>query len=450
MRLFEFRRTTAFRSAMLFFSLFGIVTVLLFGYLYFGIVGFEQETADSWLRREQGELITEKFTDAELITRFEHQRQYDPLHQRPFGLYSADGTRLAGGYPGVMPTIPVFGKPFDTRISGIPHKPTARCMATRLASGSIALQCQNTRDVDHFDEELLQALITVGVLTLLIGGLCAAWIGRTALHRMTTITDAIKDIVAGNLSSRIPVHAGYDDVNRLAGVVNGMLDEIERLMHEVKGVCDAIAHDLRTPLTRALAGLERVQRREADEAALRAAVDQGLVEMNALLRNFNALLRISEIENSQRRSGFTRVDLGKVVEDVYEFFEPSAEEKDLHISLVRPDAPMLLSGDPSLLFEAIANLVENAIKFTPNGGHVRVMAFRNDKERGVRVSDDGPGVPVADREAVFRRFYRGEESRHTPGNGLGLSLAAAVASMHGMRIYFEETKGCSVVLSMPL
>jgi signal transduction histidine kinase len=227
-----------------------------------------------------------------------------------------------------------------------------------------------------------------------------------------------------------------------------MLDEIERLMHEVKGVCDAIAHDLRTPLTRMLGGLERAQRRAKTEAEYRAAIDETIVETTGLLRTFNALLRISEIESGVRRKGFTNVDLAAVADDVFEFYEPTAEDKGIAFEVRRSvTRPLEIQGDRSLLFEALANLVENAIKFAPHGGKVRLTVFRGRTGAGVSVSDDGPGIARTEQQAVLRRFYRGEASRHTPGSGLGLSLALAVANMHGMSIRFSEaTPGCEVML----
>jgi signal transduction histidine kinase len=313
------------------------------------------------------------------------------------------------------------------------------------------LQCQNTRELDHFDEELLHALLSTAMITLVIGLVGASLIGISAMRRLDAVTASIEEIVAGNLSRRLPVHSKRDDVDRLVGVVNGMLDEIERLMNEVKGVCDAIAHDLRTPLTRMLGGLERAQRRAKTESEYRAAIDETIVETSGLLRTFNALLRISEIESGVRRAGFATVDLAAVADDVFEFYDPTAEDKQIAFELQRTVAgPLEIQGDPNLLFEALANLVENAIKFAPHGGHVRIAVFRDKTGAGITVSDDGPGIAPAEQQAVLRRFYRGEASRHTPGSGLGLSLVLAVAGMHGMSIVFKDTTpGCEVLLYKP-
>jgi signal transduction histidine kinase len=448
-RLTELHRTTSFRLATLFLAMFGFASILLFGYLYVEITGFETERIDEWLRREHAELIRENPDD--LVAGFENQNRYDPHTQRPFGLFDAGGRHLAGGYPGDRPAIPAFDKPFSLRLHALPHNPPGRCIAARFPDGRVALQCQNTRELDHFDEELLHALLSAAVLTLVVGLLGAALIGVGSVRRLDAVTASIKEIVAGNLSQRLPMHSKQDDLDRLVGVVNGMLDEIERLMREVKGVCDAIAHDLRTPLTRLIAGLERAQRRAQTKEEYRAALENTIVEAGGMLRTFNALLRISEIESGVRRESFEPVDLSAVAMDAVELYEPAAEDKGITLALERASPePYSMHGDPSLLFEALANLVENAIKFAPSDGHVCVRLFSDAGSFGVSIRDDGPGITLEERQAVLGRFYRGEASRHTPGNGLGLSLANAVAAMHGMEIRFADVQtGCEVQLAKP-
>ncbi|MDB5785784.1 MAG: putative rane protein [Caballeronia sp.] len=447
MRLTELHRTTSFRLATLFLAMFGFASILLFGYLYVEITGFEAERVDEWLRREHAELIREK-PDA-LVARFDNQNRYDPQAQRPFGLFDTSGRHLAGGYPGDRPAIPAFDTPFTLRLHGLQHNPPGRCIAAGFPDGRVAIQCQNTRELDHFDEELLHALLSAAVLTLVVGLLGAALIGVGSVRRLDAVTASIKEIVAGNLSQRLPMRSKQDDLDRLVRVVNGMLDEIERLMREVKGVCDAIAHDLRTPLTRLIAGLERAQRRAQTKEEYRVALDHTIVEAGGMLRTFNALLRISEIESGVRRESFEPVDLAAVALDAVELYEPAAEDKEISLVLERSSPePYPMLGDPSLLFEALANLVENAIKFAPPKGHVCVCLFSDVNGFGVSIRDDGPGISVEERQAVLGRFYRGEASRHTPGNGLGLSLANAVATMHGMEIRFPDVQaGCEVQLT---
>ncbi|WP_175108344.1 histidine kinase dimerization/phospho-acceptor domain-containing protein, partial [Pararobbsia alpina] len=327
MRLSDLHRTTSFRLATLFLAMFGVVSLMLFAYLYVEITGFEMERVDDWLQREYTILV--RAGPAQLVASVNHQSQFDPRHQRPFALFDAQGKHIAGGLPGDRPALPYFDRPFSIRLALPERNVPARCIAAQIADGGTALLCQNIRELDHFDEELLHVLLTAGVLMLLTGLIGAAIVGVGAVRRLDAVTRSIEEIVAGNLSRRLPEHAKQDDIDRLVRVVNSMLDEIERLMHEVKGVCDAIAHDLRTPLTRLMAGLERAQRRAASEQDYRVATEDAIVELNGILRTFNALLRISEIESNARRGNFVTVDLVAVADDVIEFYEPTAEEKGI-------------------------------------------------------------------------------------------------------------------------
>jgi signal transduction histidine kinase len=249
------------------------------------------------------------------------------------------------------------------------------------------------------------------------------------------------------LKGRLPVKGNNDDIDRLASVVNGMLDELERLMSEVKGVCDDIAHDLRTPLTRLIAGLERTQRRGLDEAQYAASIDAALTEAKALLLTFKALLRISEIENSARRSHFAPLDLNLISADAAELYDPLAEERGISLTIENSQAPAIMAGDAQLLFDALCNLLDNAIKFSPDHSQVRLSVIADQDNVGIRVTDNGPGIPPAEREAVLRRLYRAESSRHTPGNGLGLSMVSAVARLHDMRVTVNDAApGCRIDL----
>jgi signal transduction histidine kinase len=280
-----------------------------------------------------------------------------------------------------------------------------------------------------------------------IGLAGAAVVGAGAVSRIDGVTRAIERIVNGDLSERLPGGGTGGDLGRLILVVNRMLDQIERLMREVKGVTEDIAHDLRTPLTRLLAGLERTRRRSLSADAYAVAVDEAIAETTGILATFSALLRIAEIEDGARRAGFRTLDLNDVAADVAEFYEPLAEGKGISLSLQRAATPAEMAGDPSLLFEAIGNLVDNAIKFTPSGGRVAIGTFNGGDQVSVEVRDTGPGIAEAEREAVLRRFYRAEKSRRTRGSGLGLSLVAAVARLHGLDLAIgDAVPGCRVRL----
>jgi signal transduction histidine kinase len=258
------------------------------------------------------------------------------------------------------------------------------------------------------------------------------------VRRIETINETSRDIMSGDLSRRIPTNHSGDDFDELAGNLNAMLDRIESLMEEVRRISDNIAHDLRTPLSRLKNSLELLNADQAGHAEnKRTLVEQALAEADGLLSTFNALLRIARIESGERRAAFATVELERLLHDVVEFYEPLAEEKQQNL-VFKPTSSAVVSGDRDLLFQAFANLVDNAIKYTPPRGDIEVGIEAQQNLVRVSVADSGPGIPEQDRDKVFRRFYRLEESRHLPGNGLGLSLVAAVAKLHDSKLSVED------------
>jgi signal transduction histidine kinase len=445
-RLSDLRRTTSFRLALLFLALFGAGSLTLFGFLYWQTAGYLKSGTDEWLGREITSLVAT--SPSELIEHLNEHAAQDPEGNRPFALFDSAGKKAAGNLAKLpTPSLP-SDRPFEFRLNRRGEAVSFRGLAHRLPSGDIVLVSENVHEMHEFRELLVGAMAWGGLLVLVMGLAGAAVIGAGSVRRIDEVARAIERIVNGNLAERLPTRGTAGDLDRLVDVVNGMLDDIERLMHEVKGASDAIAHDLRTPLTRLLAGLERASRRAASVDEFAAAIDEAIIETKAVLSTFGAMLRISEVEDGARRTGFTTLDLAALAADVTEFYEPLAEGKGVSFSLKdESGGSTRMAGDPSLLFEAIGNLIDNAIKFTPSGGQVTVRVFRENENLGVIVADTGPGIPAEEREAVLRRFYRAERSRHTPGSGLGLSLVAAVARLHGLALVIEDASpGCRVTL----
>lgn len=428
--------------------MFGAASLLLFGFLYRETNGYLTSMDDDWVRREQA-----GFAQMDQPGFFDRLRAHviaDSAAERPFALFDPDGHWIAGN-PLHLPASVVMStpldRPFDFTENLNERGMRYRGMIHRTATGDLLLIAQNTGDAAHFDDVLIHALLLGGAVTGLLGLAGAAIAGADAVRRIDAVTSATQRIVGGDLSQRLPTHGRAGDVDRLIRVINGMLDEIERLMQEVKGVCDNIAHDLRTPLTRLVAGLERARRRAQAPEQYVAAIEDAIIETKAILQAFSAMLRISEVESGARRAGFTSVDLMRLVTDVFEFYEPLAEEKGICLVWEPDGPPAEMPGDPSLLFEAVGNLVDNAIKFTPTGGRVTVRTFSDTGRIGVEVSDTGPGIPCNERDAVSLRFYRVEQSRNTPGTGLGLALVSAVARLHGMELVIADAApGCRMTL----
>jgi len=250
----------------------------------------------------------------------------------------------------------------------------------------------------------------------------------------------------GQLRERLPTHGGRDDFDRLALSVNRMLDEIERLLNEIRATGDEIAHDLRTPLTRVRARLERALDPARSHDELKDAINKAIIGLDQALTVITALLRIREIEAGQRRSGFSEVDLQAIVLSIAELYQPIAEEKGVHFEIVSHDLRPV-RGDRDLLMEAVGNLVDNAIKFTPRSGSVQLSLLERGTDQVIRIADTGPGVAPQEREMIFARFYRSERTRQVAGTGLGLSLVAAIAKLHNISISIQDNNpGCIVDL----
>ncbi len=235
----------------------------------------------------------------------------------------------------------------------------------------------------------------------------------------------------------------------MADVINDMLERIGRLMDGVREVSNAIAHDLRTPITRARARLEDAMLHAKTADDLRAAIDRATMDLDGIVAVFQALLRIAEIEAGSRRSSFTRLDLTSVLADVTDLYGVVAEERGVTLDCETPPA-VAAYGDQALIQQAVANLVDNAVKFSPPGGTVRVTVTVGN-QIAITVSDQGAGIPAEDRVRATDRFFRGETARNTPGSGLGLSLVLAVAHLHGGALKLEDNApGLRAILSLPL
>jgi signal transduction histidine kinase len=450
MRLVDLPRTTSFRLSLRIMLLFGAASFALFGFLYWQTKNYVVSRSIDWLVREQ--TLLGPMDRDELLKRLSAHIVADPTLERPLSLFDSTG-RLVAGTPLNLPPAVLAGMPRDIpfrfRFRIGQEDILFRGMVHDRPSGTLLLVARNMEGAHAFSVLLVDSFIWGGLVTAFLGLAGAAIIGIGAVRRIDGVTRASQRIISGNLSERLPVHGGTDDLDRLACVINGMLGEIERLMHEVKGVCDNIAHDLRTPLTRLLAGLERTRRRANSSEDYASAVDEAILETKDVLKTFAAILRISEVESGARRAGFTDMDLSEVVADAVEFYEPVAEAKGVRLLRFAPDAnPVMMRGDPSLLFEAVGNLVDNALKFTPRGGRVTVSGFTRAGMVGLEVIDTGPGIPADESTSVLRRFYRAESSRNTPGSGLGLALVAAVARLHGMDLSIGDARpGCRITIA---
>lgn len=284
------------------------------------------------------------------------------------------------------------------------------------------------------------ALIGAAAILLTLGTLGGVLIRRALMARIHVVRETVSAIMQGDLAHRLPTRQVGDELNTLSQSINRMLTQIEQLVHGVRNVSDAIAHDLRTPLAELRARLEELLLTHPSPEVTFGEIEAAVADVDRVISIFNALLRLAEIDSGTRRSGFVTVDVAEVAASVVDFYQPAAELKGSRLQLLR-GGPAPVKGDPVLLAQALSNLIDNALKYTPADGHILVSVTRGaDGGVLVTVADSGPGIPEADRAKVIQRFYRGDSSRGTPGVGLGLSLVEAIARLHGSRLRLEDNR----------
>ncbi|WP_407157917.1 sensor histidine kinase [Bradyrhizobium sp. STM 3557] len=304
-------------------------------------------------------------------------------------------------------------------------------------------------DHDGFTQTIALAMIAVALLLLVLAGLAAVLVTRRTVGRIEQINATSRAIMLSGLDQRIPLRGSHDEWDRVAENLNQMLDRIETLMSEVKQVGDNVAHDLRTPLTRMRGRLEKAYHAPRNSEADAALIGDTIAELDAVLGMFASIMRISEIETRARKGAFRELNLVEIATDVVELYDAAAEQVATRLNLAG-DREVKVTGDRDLLFDALANLVDNALKHGRTHGQVTVTCTAKDGSAAIAIADDGPGIPADQRNQVFKRFYRLEQSRYTPGNGLGLSLAAAVARLHGADIALRDNApGLIVELRFP-
>jgi signal transduction histidine kinase len=287
-------------------------------------------------------------------------------------------------------------------------------------------------------------------LILLLGAAGGGLMSRNMLRRLDTINRTSGEIMKGDLTRRVPLAGSGDEFDELAVNLNRMLDRIERLMRGLREVTDSVAHDLRTPLNRLRNRLEESVARLQASGTQAGEIERAIAETDQLIGTFNALLLIAETDAGTTRAAMTVLDVAEVAADVAELYEPLAEERQVGLTLL-PATGVTIEGNRSLIAQALANLVDNAIKYTPQGGAVRIRTAISGDGAELSVADSGPGIPAEDRTRVVERFVRLEASRNSPGTGLGLSLVAAVAHFHNAELVLEDNKptGLKAVLRFP-
>jgi signal transduction histidine kinase len=448
-------QSAAFRIALLFMGTFSAAAWFLVAVLWWATAGALDRQTIATIRTDAAALVERHREEGlqGLIEAIEERLALDAAAETLYLLLDDEGIKLAGNLERWPVAIGEESLWFRTRFDQDGVVSEARVHRRDLPGLRLLV------GRDESERVQLRLLLTEGVVWSLGGVFLFALLGANVVRRslqnsMRPAVVTALGIAGGDFSRRVPLSGQGDEFDRLASTMNAMLDRIATLMAGVRGVSDAIAHDLRTPIARARGKLEESLATATTEQEWRAAVEQGIQDLDNISRVFQALLRIAEAEAGARRAAFAPLDLPEVLRDAAEFYEAMAEARDQHLETDLPEH-LTLVGDRDLLLQAVANLLDNAIKFTPSGGVVRLEARQDDAGIEVAVSDTGPGLPPEARERATDRFYRADASRGTPGSGLGLSLVRAVAQLHGGDVVLEDARpgavppGLRVSLRLP-
>jgi signal transduction histidine kinase len=413
----------------------GVSFLLLFGVVFWSTATFMQQQIDATVSSE----IAEMLNDPEVAGPGGLQAIVQELIGHSPGFYyllqDRSGKVLAGNLPATTAVTGVREWGGSARYRQTPFS-AIRGRGVGVSDGYLFVGV-STLQLHEMEETVVRSFlwgVGAAMLLALVGG-AAMSVGL--LRKIETVSQTSRDIVAGDLQRRVPVRDHGDEFDHLAVSLNAMLDRIQTLMEGLRQVTTDVAHDLRTPLTRLRQRLELAQRPGVDSDTLRAVLDATRQDIDGILEIFSALLRIAQIESGVRKAGFTEVNVSDLLRNVLEVYRPALEEKGQQMQEAI-DGDLAIRGDRELLMQLFANLLENAIRHSPAGAQLALVAKRRSNMVEVTVADNGPGIPEALRSKVLQRFFRLETSRTTPGSGLGLSLAAAVATLHDARLELSD------------
>jgi len=417
------------------------------GYVLFGIIALVAFAAPLWyawqvsIQEGRAEILQEDSQrQAEVFRRDGVQGLIHFIDER-VGLQIAgerillladpQGHKLAGNLPEWPRGIPQQSGTYTVAME-LGGRPTRAMLVRTALPGDYSLLVG--RDLSFYapvERRFWYGLAAAVAILSVVGVIGAILIRRELLARIQGIRQTVSAIMQGELSHRLRTHSGGDELDTLSQTINRMLEQIEQLVHGIRNVSNSIAHDLRTPLAELRSRLEELLVTRPATQEIFTEVEAAVADVDRVIGIFNALLRLAEIDTGMRRSGFVQFDLAQVAAEAVDFYVPAAELKGITLSF-HGAGPVQIAGDPLLLAQALGNLIDNALKYAPANGKVEVKALRRgDGSAELTVADDGPGIPDADKPRAAQRFFRGDDSRGTPGVGLGLSIVDAVARLHG-------------------
>lgn len=442
-------RTATFRLAAGFAALFSVSIIVVSSIVYVAMTRYSDQQIDLSISAEM-KTVRDSMAGAsppEIVKAINDRiTDIDPDYYY-YALQDAEGGVLAGNLRPLPVATGWADIPLETTDGdGTPERHVVRGLGVDLTPELHLFIGRDTHDLDELQEGITRFFLAGAVATVLLALAGGLVLSARFLRRVEAVNTAARHIMDGHLDERVPSRGKADEFDRLADNLNAMLDRIQQLMQGLHQVSSDIAHDLRTPLSHMRQRLEAARLKAASAEDYDAAVERAVADIDGILGVFAALLRIAQIESGARREGFAPVDLSGVFETIIDTYGPVADDSGHRLAgTVAPG--LRIRGDRQLLTQMLANLVENTIRHTPAGTAISVSLAPGPEGPVGQVRDTGPGIPEAAREKVFQRFFRLDASRMTPGSGLGLSLVAAVAQLHEIRLTLSDARpGLAVTL----
>ena len=443
-------KTFTFRLALVYVGLFGVSVVILFAFIYtFAMNYVDAQVSDSIKMRynyilkeyhDSGtrgveerikELIAndEEGREIYLFTNRENEKIVGNLNETPTNATQEGAFEKSGNW-------------IKFQIEGTKNSPQnidVKAITVPISKWRTLLVGQTTQGTKKIEQTILQTFWASLLVTLVMAFIGAIVMTRSVIHRINIINRSAYTIMHGELSTRIPFTEGGDEFDDLSSNLNQMLDKIEYLLKSLGQFANNIAHDLRSPLNRIINRLDAGLRNITNDNPARKLLENNIQDMQEIISTFNSILKISELEANTEFREFTICDVQKIIENLVEFYEPYAAGKNISI-INNISTPITINGEKNLLTQAFANLIDNAIKFTPKGGKVEISSEQGEDFINIIIADNGIGIPADYMNKVFEKFFRLEQSRNTKGNGLGLSLVEAIARIHNATISLSDNK----------
>jgi signal transduction histidine kinase len=443
-------KTFTFRLALVYVGLFSLSVVILFGFIYSFAMNYVQSKVNDSIRMKYNYLLNEYHdnhssgvearikeliaedddgTEVYLLTNQKYEKIAGNLNEWPTGAVQESNFEKSGNW-------------IRFKIEG-PHgsqkSVDVEAIAIPLSKWRMLLVGETMQNSDNIEQIIIKTFWGSLLVTMIMAFVGSIVITRSVMNRINVINRSAYNIMHGEISTRIPFTKGGDEFDDLSSNLNQMLDRIEMLLKSLSQFANNIAHDLRSPLNRIVNRLDAGLRRIGDDNPARKLLEKNIRDMQDLIGTFNSILKISELEANTEFRDFQSCDFQRIIDNMVEFYEPYAAEKDIILQNHIKET-IMAHGEKNLLTQAFANLIDNAIKFTPRGGRVDIFCEQSIDSFDIIIADSGVGIPADYTDKVFEKFFRLEQSRHTKGNGLGLSLVEAIARIHNAQIILSDNK----------